>query len=102
MAYQGTKWHLDLSSRLATTDGPKFGGGCAPWGGAGSVSNTILPGPRPTIVPSGILIHPAVWAQQTWAENWVEALPPFGEGELGLHLTQRRLGRGLPLYQVAS
>jgi len=49
-----------------------------------------------------ILIHPAVWAQQTWAENWVEALPPFGEGELGLHLTQRRLGRGLPLYQVAS
>ena len=24
---------------------------------------------RPTSVPSGILIHPAVWPQQTWVEN---------------------------------
>ena len=39
------------------------------WGGAGSTSNTMLPGPRPTYLPSGILIHPAVWPQQTWAEN---------------------------------
>jgi len=23
-----------------------------------------------TISPSGILIHPAVWPQRTWAENW--------------------------------
>jgi len=30
------------------------------------------------------------------------ALPPFREGELGTHLTQCRLGRGLPLYEVAS
>jgi len=28
------------------------------------------PGPRLTSIPSGILIHPAVWQQQTWAENW--------------------------------
>ena len=27
-------------------------------GGAGSASNTMLPGPRPTLVPSDILIHP--------------------------------------------
>jgi len=33
-------------------------------------------GPRPTSVPSSILIHPAVWPQQTWAENWRCA--PFG------------------------
>jgi len=32
--------------------------------------------PRPTFVPSGILIHPAAWPQQTWAENW--GLCPFG------------------------
>jgi len=32
-------------------------------GGAGSPSNTMLPGPRPTSVPSGILIHPTVWPQ---------------------------------------
>ena len=37
-------------------------------------------------MPSGILIHPAIWPQQTWAENW--GLCPFGEGKLGPHLTQ--------------
>ena len=53
------------------THGPKSGAG----GGAavplsvgdlhGSPSNTMLPGPRPTSVPSAILIHPAVWPQYT-------------------------------------
>jgi len=33
-----------------------------PWG-AGSPSNTMSPGPGTTSVPSGILIHPAVWPQ---------------------------------------
>jgi len=49
---------------------PLVGGCCAPFleGGAGSPCNTMLSGPRPTSVPSGI-IHPAVWPQQTWAEN---------------------------------
>ena len=32
-------------------------------GGAGSPSNTMSPGPRPTSVSSGILMHPAVWPQ---------------------------------------
>jgi len=63
-----TKWHLDPSSRLATIDiGRKFVGGCcAPSlfeGGAGYPSNTTWPEPRPTSVPSGILIHPAVSPQ---------------------------------------
>jgi len=53
-----------------------------------------------------ILIHTAVLPQQTLAENWGGALPPleplFGEGELGPHLTQSRLGRALPPYQVES
>ena len=44
-------------------------GGCAPFGGAESPCNTMWPGPRPTFVPSGILIHPAFWPQQTWAKN---------------------------------
>jgi len=35
----------------------------------------------PTSVPSGILIHPAVWPQQTWAENWGGAVPLLGIGE---------------------
>jgi len=70
-------------------------------GGAGSPSNTIWPGPRSTSVPSGIFIHPAVWPQQTWAENWGGAVPILG-GELGPHLTQCRPGRGLPLSQLPS
>ena len=36
-----------------------------PFGGAGSTSNTMSPWPSLTSVPSGILIHPAVWQQQT-------------------------------------
>jgi len=51
---------------------------------------------------SSIFIHPAVWPQQTWAENcW--AVTPFSEGEglLDPHLTQCGLGRGLPPYQVS-
>ena len=39
--------------------------------------------------------------QQTWAENLGWLCPFSGEGELGPHLTQRRLGWGLPPYQVA-
>ena len=34
-------------------------------GGAGTPSNTKSPGPRPTTIPSGVVIHPAVWPQYT-------------------------------------
>jgi len=34
-------------------------------GGAGSPPNTMSLGPRPTSVPSGILIHETVWPQYT-------------------------------------
>jgi len=56
--------------------GPKIGG-CAPfWGRGLGAYLTQSPGPRPTSVPSGILIHPAVWPQQTSAENL--GCAPFG------------------------
>jgi len=47
--------------------GRKVGGCYAAFrgGGAESPSNTLSPGPRPTSVPSGILIHPAVSPQYT-------------------------------------
>ena len=62
-----TKWHLDPSSCLATIDM----GGCAPFlGGAMSPSSTMCPRLRLTFMPSAILIHPAVWPQYTWTENW--------------------------------
>jgi len=34
-AYRSSKWHLDLSNRLATTDTGQTLGGTAPFGGAG-------------------------------------------------------------------
>jgi len=54
--------------RLVTIDmGRKWGGTAVPLsvGGAGSQSNTMWPYPRPTSVPSGILIHPTVQPQYT-------------------------------------
>jgi len=71
--YFRTKWRLHPSSLLANIDmGQKLGGGwVCPFflGVAGSPSNTKSPGPRPTSIPSGILVHPAVWPQRTMAEN---------------------------------
>ena len=41
----------------------KIGGSLS--GAAGSPSNTMSPGPRPTSAPSDSLIHPTVWPQYT-------------------------------------
>ena len=46
--------------------GPKIGGLRPLWGGgAGSPSNTMWSGPRPTCIPSVIFIRPTVWPQYT-------------------------------------
>ena len=59
-----------------TRHGPKIGWGLCPFlGELGPPSNTKSPGPRPTSIPSGISIHPAVWPQRTCVENW--GLRPF-------------------------
>ena len=57
----------EIGDRLATIDRPmgRKLGGSAPLGGAGSPSNTMWPGPRPTSVPSGILIHSTICLQHT-------------------------------------
>jgi len=58
----------DVGDRLATTGiGRKVVGLLclfAGWG-AGSPSNTMSPGPRPTSITSGILIRPTVWPRYT-------------------------------------
>ena len=66
-AYLRNKWHLDPSSHLATIDmGLKLGGSVPFLGrGAGSPSNTMWPGPRPTCMLSFILSHPTVWPEYT-------------------------------------
>ena len=46
-AYLRTKWHLDPSSRFATTDMGLKLGALLLLGGAGSQCNTMSPGPRP-------------------------------------------------------
>jgi len=46
------------------------------------------------------LIHPAIWPQHMWAENW--GTVPLWGGELDPHLTQCGQGRGLPASQVLS
>jgi len=55
----------EISDRLATIDmGRKVARGCC--GSTGSLlghHNTMWPGPRPTSLLSGILIHPTVWPQ---------------------------------------
>jgi len=45
--------------------GPKIGGCDSLGRGAGSPSNTMWRGPRPTCMPSFILIRPTVWPQYT-------------------------------------
>jgi len=64
-AYLPTKWHLDPSKHLATTDMGRKLGAPHPFGGweAGSPSKTMWPGPKPTCMPSFILIHSTVWSQ---------------------------------------
>jgi len=53
------------------------------------LDSTMWRGPKPTFVPSGILIYPAVWPQRTWAENWgLHAPLPLQGGEPGPHISQ--------------
>jgi len=43
----------------------------------------MWPKPRPTSVPSGILIHTAIWPQQTWTKNWGAVSLFWGGGGAG-------------------
>ena len=61
-----TKRYLDPSSLWSQQTCTENWAGCAPFGGgAGSPSNTMWPGPRPTSTPSGILIYPTISPQYT-------------------------------------
>ena len=97
-AYLCTKWHLDLCSRLATIDvGLKLERGRRTFLGerAGSHANTKSPRLRPTSIPSGMLMHPAIWPQYMGRQVGAAA-HLFWREMIGPHLTQCRLGRGLP------
>jgi len=52
--------------KLASVNCESTGGCCAPFhDGSWSPSNAMWLGPRPTYIPSGIVIHPTVWPQYT-------------------------------------
>jgi len=62
--YQVASWSIQQFGR--NRHGPKIGGSTPFWGArAGSPSNTVWPGLRPTCTPSYMLIHPTVWPQYT-------------------------------------
>ena len=69
-------------------------------GGAGSLFSTISLGPRPTSVPSSP-VQPCDHNRHG-PKSAGRAAVPLSMGELGLYLTQYRLGRRLPPYQVTS
>ena len=71
-------------------------------GGAGSLSNTKSADPRPTCTPSDISVHPADDHNGNGQKIGGGGCAPLGKGELGTHLTQCRLGRDLPPYQMVS
>ena len=64
-AYFRTKWYLDASSPLATIDIGRKSGAVPPFWGAGSPSNTMWLGPRPTCVPCFIWMHLTFWSHYT-------------------------------------
>jgi len=71
--------------------GPKIGwGGCALFsvGSWVPIEHKVAWAEAYLHIPSGILVHPAVWPQRTLAEN--RGLCPLEE-ELGPHLTQCRV-----------
>ena len=96
----------EMGDRARAKWAEKCGSCCVPFR-KGSPANTMSPGPKPTSVPSGILIHPAISPQQIWAENWGPFFATINIGRnffggMGILVTQSRLGRSLPPYQVAS
>jgi len=61
----------EMDDCLATTDmGQKGGLLCLFPGGAGPHLTQCAEIYLQSSIPSGILIHPAVWPQQTWPEKW--------------------------------
>jgi len=78
---------LDMGDRFAAIDmGGKvrgcyapFRGGCCAFGGAWFPSNTVWPGPRPTFLPSDILIHPTIWPQ--YRQTDMTDNGPIAQGE---------------------
>jgi len=93
-AYFRIKWHLDASKRLATIEMGRQLGELCPlfWAGELAWTKAHLHA-KCHLDPSSRL------ATIDMGRKW-GAPPLFGEGEVGSHLTQCRLGRGVPPCQA--
>ena len=98
-AYLHAKCHLDLSRCLATIDIRRKIGAPPPFCG-GELDSHLTQSRLGRCLPSGILIHPAIWPQQIWAENW--GLCPFEGRGGGFTPNTMWPGRGLSACQVSS
>jgi len=78
--YLPIKWHLDPSSRFATTGMCRKLGVVPLWGKGGWVPISHNVGRAEAYLHT--LIYPTIWPQKTWAENW-EAAVFLSWGELG-------------------
>jgi len=90
---QVLSWSIQPSGH--NKHGPKIGGGLCPLFGGGKQGPHLTQSrrkPRPTFIPSGILIYAAIWPQWIWAENW-RAVPLWG-GEAGFVLFLTQCGQG--------
>ena len=93
-AHQKLRW-----ATVATIDmGRKQEGCCVPFAGNWDPSNTMWPRPHCIRLPYQV----ASSSIQPFGYNRHEAKTVLLLGELRPHLTHRRLGRGLPPYQVPS
>jgi len=83
-------------------DGPKRGGWwCAPFtGGAGSLSNIMWPGQRSTSIPSGVIMHPAVWHNRHQPKTG--GCAPFSGGGGGAATSSITTSPGSRFTSVAS
>ena len=97
--------HVVIQELCSSWDGRPFGRNrhgskrgvcCVPFRGRGlgRIKHNVARDQRYTSVPSGILIHPAVWHNRHGPKIGGCCAPFYGE--LGPHLTQCGLGRGPP------
>jgi len=101
--YLHAKWHFDPCSRLATIDMDRKLVGSTPFWGRGSwvpIERNVAW--AETYLPSKRHLDPSSHLATIDMSRKLGVCAPFGEGELGPHLTQCGQDRGLPARQVSS
>ena len=88
---------IDMGQRVGLLCPLFLGGGGG--GGAGSPCDRMWPWPRPTSVPSGMLIHPTVWPENTNVTDRTDN-GPMAQGEPFYKRSPRKSGDETPVSFV--